>query len=486
MSYTPQAWVDGSAGNTPISAARLLHIEQGIADAHALDGMVNLKASGAMGNGIANDTAALQAAITAAGNSARLYLPAGVYLVDGLTLLPNQWLSGPSGMAYVGPGATTGARLRARTTTQTAPVLTVATFSRVSDLAVEAQSTDNTPCVRPNGGLAQLQRVTMTGGSVGFDANYVGGQVLDGCQIHDNAVGVRNLVDSMMTNCVLNVNGEGLSLLTGANDNMIVGNKIEWNTGHGVVLYQAENTTMVGNIIDRAGLAGVAMIEAKHVSISGGVIRRCGKLASATPSEDAQLTQTSCTGVLISGVSTATGVDDDGGGYRSPLYAVINTSGTDVAYTGVDLTGHTSATAALNDGAGVRLGFTNCLGYSPSGTPAVREATITVAAGASGSSTFTLPTLATFQIGVPYVCTVTARNPDTGARSVASLPLLISRESADASVTLGTVTNIVGSNVGVGTGLYQLAATVSTDGSALTVTLNNTSASAAQTYTRVV
>lgn len=32
MAYTKQTWVDGSAGGTPVSAARLNHIEQGVAD----------------------------------------------------------------------------------------------------------------------------------------------------------------------------------------------------------------------------------------------------------------------------------------------------------------------------------------------------------------------------------------------------------------------------------------------------------------------
>jgi hypothetical protein len=35
MTYTKQTWVDGVAGNTPINAAALGHIEDGIAAAHA-------------------------------------------------------------------------------------------------------------------------------------------------------------------------------------------------------------------------------------------------------------------------------------------------------------------------------------------------------------------------------------------------------------------------------------------------------------------
>lgn len=36
MAYTPQTWNDGPAGGTPLSAARLTNMEQGIDDAHDL------------------------------------------------------------------------------------------------------------------------------------------------------------------------------------------------------------------------------------------------------------------------------------------------------------------------------------------------------------------------------------------------------------------------------------------------------------------
>jgi hypothetical protein len=35
MAYTPQAWANDAAGGTPISAARLTHIEDGVEDADA-------------------------------------------------------------------------------------------------------------------------------------------------------------------------------------------------------------------------------------------------------------------------------------------------------------------------------------------------------------------------------------------------------------------------------------------------------------------
>jgi len=49
MAYTVQAWNDGPTGGTPVTAARLAHIEQGIAavDAAVADGTTGTGGTGA-------------------------------------------------------------------------------------------------------------------------------------------------------------------------------------------------------------------------------------------------------------------------------------------------------------------------------------------------------------------------------------------------------------------------------------------------------
>lgn len=98
MAYEPQTWANGRSGGTPISAARLAHIESGVAAA-ALKGdlVLNIRDYGAVADGVTDCYDAISEAISHAPVSgATIYFPRGentyyisrpVALVSGLRYL---------------------------------------------------------------------------------------------------------------------------------------------------------------------------------------------------------------------------------------------------------------------------------------------------------------------------------------------------------------------------------------------------------------
>ena len=86
--YEPQQWIDGSAGATPLSAARLNYIEAGLEGvAEQVDALgTSVIDHGAAGDGTTDDTAAFAAAI-AAGST--VYVPDGTYVISTLSVSGN-------------------------------------------------------------------------------------------------------------------------------------------------------------------------------------------------------------------------------------------------------------------------------------------------------------------------------------------------------------------------------------------------------------
>ena len=442
-------------------------------------GAVVLAGAGVHPDADDDSTTGLQALVDAAPEGAALWLPAGRHLVDGLVLRAGQVLTGPSARGYTGQ-STTGARLAARLATQTAPVLTVGELGRVADIAVEGNDRGQ-PAVRAGGGGVVLDRVTLVGGSVGFDGAYAGGSLLTGCQVHENGTGIADLVDSVVQACVVNANGgDGISLGPGANDNALIGNKVEWNDGCGIVAVQALHNTVVGGVVDRNGGPGARFVECSHTTLTGAVLRRNGRLAESTPEDDCHVHQRDCTALVVTGIATNAGPDDDDvSGYRSPSVAVRDEGGTDVGYTGNDLTGRTSAVAIATVAPGTR--GTRLLNLGVAGVQSVAGTRVRVgaqeldlAAGAQGSAVVDLGGVPAGTLGATYRLVLVAQTPGSDARGLAEVLLLVSRDDGDTRVALGPVDDRVGTDFGTGDGAHRVGVTVSADGATLTVTVQNT------------
>jgi hypothetical protein len=474
---------------TALSAAAAGHALPG-RDAQAAQaappaGRTVLAGKGIDPSGAGDSTAALQSLIDEAPEGASLWLPAGLYRVDGLVLRRGQSLAGPPARSYTG-SPDSGARLQARLAGQTVPVLVVGELGQLADISVEGNGRRQ-PAVQPAGYGAVLQRVTMLEGSVGYAANYASGSLLADCMVHENGVGIADLVDSMVRTCVINANsGDGISLGPGANDNMLVGNKVEWNDGHGIQADRALHNVVIGGILDRNGRTGARLVECSHTTVVGSVFRRNGRLSDGVPADDCHLYQRDCTGLVVTGIATNSGPDDDDvSGYASPAVAIRDEGGAGVSFTGNDLTGRTSAVAIASGAGGTGRSSLLNLGVaglqSASGTRVrVGAVDLRLSAGESGSAVFELGTAGQEVPGTSYRLHLVSRDLGTRARGVGEAVLLVFRDRGDAEVAIGAVDNRIGDGFGTADRAYRVRAAVDADGAQLTVAVANASDRAVQ------
>jgi hypothetical protein len=129
MAYTPfhADWKDFPDTTTPISAAALEHIEAGIAAAASGpasgNGLVNVKDYGAVGNGVADDTAAIQAALNDVKHLptpgtfplSPVLIPAGNYMFSNLTIPAYTHIVGHGWARLVRITGSTGTAIREQT-----------------------------------------------------------------------------------------------------------------------------------------------------------------------------------------------------------------------------------------------------------------------------------------------------------------------------------------------------------------------------------
>ncbi len=110
MAFSVKDWKNSPDTTTPLSAAGIEDIEQRLSDYTDNSQAVNVKGRlyGAVGDGVADDTAAIQAAINAADSV--VYLPAGTYKVTSTLTLPyaeNGLVVRGAGSGYTGAAQTT-------------------------------------------------------------------------------------------------------------------------------------------------------------------------------------------------------------------------------------------------------------------------------------------------------------------------------------------------------------------------------------------
>lgn len=330
-------------------------------------------------------------------------------------------------------------------------------------------------------------------GSYGYTSIQVGRS-----SICANAIGIRNLIDSKIIDVVINTqSSHGVDLQEGANNNIFVNVRNEWNDGVGYNIYGSVGNIITGELVDRNGSANFA------IRNGGGAI--IGNLFSQRParlSAEGVLYNThfyiegSGSYLMLSNVKTTKGVDDGGTGTLTPE-RVITTGGTatdmTVQATGCDLTGYT--VSALQESITIdnKL-FRNNLGVSDTVTNGLYQMTtgrqniggaktnqvLSSGAGSTLTLTFSHPALAdptSNPIPRPKRRKILIEAmTSSGVYSTYDVEILIRRISATAAVS-----TLQGKEFSSPTGLWgvtgatgvTVAVSVNADASTVTVQLTN-------------
>ncbi|MEV4917086.1 glycosyl hydrolase family 28-related protein [Streptomyces tirandamycinicus] len=165
---------------------------------------------------------------------------------------------------------------------------------------------------------------------------------------HQTGFHLQNLTDASLTDC-LAVGNQGSGFFNRSpGDVILTGCRAAWNEGHGYHLdFGNDGISYIGCTTDRNGGHGwylTARTAANRpVLLSGCTARRDGRTAAGAGGLVVQGDATaSHPPVIASGLVIATGVDDTGGGTKSPAYAVKVTKALGVALTGGYLEGATA------------------------------------------------------------------------------------------------------------------------------------------------
>lgn len=265
--------------------------------------------------------------------------------------------------------------------------------------------------------------------------SYIGGAVVTESNFSGNSVGITNIIDSRVVGCFINANeGNGVSLLTGANDNSFLGTKNEWNNGNNWEFYQSGNNTVTGGVADRAGEHNFKIGSGAGVSIGTVVTRRAGRLKASGNNLHIE----SALKVSITGMPTALGPNDDGSGTSSPSTAVFfrGTIGR-VTMSGVDMNGATGTPMMIEAGTTFEyLSVRDCPGVKDQfNRPGDMTGSVAVAALSSANLPVKLNPLVTYSRAL-YRVSVTARNANNGSTILGSAILCVSREAGNAAAVI--------------------------------------------------
>lgn len=313
-----------------------------------------------------DDTAAIQAILDDDAVVA-VDLPAGAYFTTGLVVPPGKTLRGTFGRTYSGTfAAGTGTVINA--------VGTIVAVEMQGDAVLDSVAV-NGPAGATGSGIKFTGRTNavrdcaVRNFAINIDGNYQQVNLIQGCDIFEGGVGIKDVIDSVVISCwISGHSSHGVTLGGGANDNSITACKVEWNGGRGIDLFQSNHNTISNNVFDRNSESGLRITQANHCTATANVLRRngAGQSGNAGGGEDVHIHLETVTGCVVMGNVTNAGDNDGGGGYASPTSSIYLLQCTDTQVIGNSWIGCTGELVS-DDGGHTRL--VRALNTSGTSTP---------------------------------------------------------------------------------------------------------------------
>ena len=308
----------------------------------ATSGLLDARHVGALGDGKADDTAALQRALDAAGEKGGgVFLPPGIYRSRELHVRPGVALIGVPGWNYSFGG---GSVLRLADASSPGLLnLSDARGATIDGLSVDGHELgqgihgiftaraaygphedgfriERTQVARFSGDGLHLERAWC------FSVRH--------CEMianHGDGLSLRGWDGFILDNWL---SGNGRAGFAARDENASVtftANRVEWNHDENMVIVGGDGYQITGNFFDRAGTVGIALRPSEssnkractQVTITGNFVKRSGRFANAGTHDSAQILLEGATGVTCMGNVLQSGQDDGRTGIWSPSEGIV-------------------------------------------------------------------------------------------------------------------------------------------------------------------